>query len=81
MAISLLYSHGLHSDVVEWEIVIMDVQPTNMQQTPWWNHVNTNQKCDQHLVESMPWRILMVMQHGTSKVYIIKWLVSAYQAL
>ncbi len=44
-------------DVVGWEICIMDVQPTNLQQlrdaimSIW---TKTSEECFQHLVESMP---------------------------
>ncbi len=67
-------------DVVEREIHIMDVQPTNLQQlrdaiVPIWT--NISEECFQHLVESMPRRIKAVLKAtGTSKVYLIKWLVS-----
>ncbi len=69
------YSNGLHShlnpidlnpiehiwDAVEWEIRIMDVQPTNLQQLRdaimlIWT------KCFQHLAESMPRRIKAVLK-------------------
>ncbi len=73
-------------DVVEREIQIMDVQPTNMQQLhdaimSIWTQIF--EECFQHLVESMPRRIKAVLkakgvQPGTSKVYLIKWPVSVY---
>ncbi len=73
-------------DVVEREIRIMDVQPTNLQQLrdalmSIWTKIS--EECCQHLVESVPRRIKAVLkakgvQHGTSKVYIIKWPVSVY---
>jgi len=67
-------------DVVEREILIMDVQPTNLQQlcdaimTIW---TKISEQCLQHLVESMTRRIKTVLkrkgvQPGTSKVYLIK---------
>ncbi len=52
-------------DVVEQEIRIMDVQPTNLQQlrdaimSIW---TNISEECFQHLVESMPRRIKAVMK-------------------
>ncbi len=71
-------------DVVEREIGIMDVQPTNLQQLcdavmSVWSR--TSEECFQHLVESMPRRIKAVLkaegvQPGTSKVSLIKWPVS-----
>ncbi len=71
-------------DVVEQEICIMDVQPTNPQQLrdaimSIWPKIS--QECFQHLVESMPWRIKTVLKAkegptGTSKMYLIKWPVS-----
>ncbi len=87
---SSLYSNGLHShdlnpvehicDVVEREIHIMDVQPTNLQQLrdaimSIWTKIS--EECFQHLVESMPRRIKTVLkakgvQTSTSKVYLIK---------
>ncbi len=67
-------------DVVEREIHIMDVQPTNLQQLrdaimSIWNKIS--EECFQHLVESMPRRIKEVLkakgvQRGTSKVYLIR---------
>ncbi len=62
-------------DVVEREIHIMDVQPTNLQQlrdvimTIW---TKISEECFQHLVESIPRRIKSVLktkgvQPGTSK--------------
>ncbi len=71
-------------DVVEREIHIMDVQPTNLQQLrdairSIWTKIS--EECFQHLVESMPrrkfWRQKGV-QPGTSKLYPIKWPVSVY---
>ncbi len=73
-------------DVVEREILIMDVQTTNLQQlcdaimTIW---TNISEQCFQHLVESTPRRIKAVLktkgvQSGTSKEYLIKWPVSVY---
>uniref|UniRef100_A0A3B4Z7B4 Transposase Tc1-like domain-containing protein n=1 Tax=Stegastes partitus TaxID=144197 RepID=A0A3B4Z7B4_9TELE len=71
-------------DVVEREIRIMDVQPTNLQQLrvaimSIWSKIS--EECFQYLVESMPQRIKAVLkakgvQPSTSKVYLIKWLVS-----
>ncbi len=68
-------------DVVEREIYIMDVQPTNLQQLrdaiiSIWTKIS--EECFQHLVESMPWRIKVVLkakrvQPSTSKVCLIKW--------
>ncbi len=63
---SSLYSNDLHShqisiehlwDVVEQEILIMDVQPTNMQQLldaimSIWTKIS--EEFFQHIVESMP---------------------------
>jgi len=52
-------------DVVEWEIRIVDVQPTNLQQlrdaimSIW---TKTSEECFQHLVESMPRRIKAVLK-------------------
>ncbi len=52
-------------DVVEREIHIMDVQPTNLQQlrdaimSIW---TKLSEECFQHLVESMPWRIKAVLK-------------------
>ncbi len=75
-------------DVVEREICILDVQPTNLQQLrdaimSIWTKIS--EECFQHLVESMPWRIRAVLkanvQPGTSKVYLIKWPVSVYYNL
>ncbi len=73
-------------DVVEREIHIMDVQPTNLQQLrdaimSIWTKIS--EECFQHLVESMPRRIKAVLkakgvQPGTSKVYLIKWPVNVY---
>ncbi len=52
-------------DVVEREIHIMDVQPTNLQQLrdaimSIWTKISED--CFQHLVESMPWRIKAVLK-------------------
>ncbi len=94
MTMSSLYSNGLQSpdlnpiehlwDVVKWEIHIIDVQPTNLQQLheaimSIWTKIS--EECFQHLVKSMPRRIKAVLktkgvQRGTSKVYLIKWPVS-----
>ncbi len=63
----------------------MDVQPTNLEKlcdaimSKW---AKISEECFQHLVESMPRRIKAVLnvkavQHGTSKVYLIKWPVSS----
>ncbi len=71
-------------NVVEREICIMDMQPTNLQQlrdaimSIW---TNISEECFQYLVESMPRRIKAVLkakgvQPGNSKVYLIKWPVS-----
>ncbi len=72
--------------VVEREIRIMDVQPTNLQQLrdaimPIWTKISEG--CFQHLVESIPRRNKAVwrqrgVQPGTSNMYIIKWPVSVY---
>ncbi len=73
-------------DVVEREIRIMDVQPTNLQQLrdailSTWTKIS--EECFQHLVKSMPqelrqfWRQNGV-QPGTSKVHLIKWPVNVY---
>ncbi len=73
-------------DVVEREIHIIDVQPTNLQQlrdaimSIW---IKISEECFQHPVESMPRRIKAVLkakwiQPGTSNVYLIKWPVSIY---
>ncbi len=73
-------------DVVEREIQIMDVQPTNLQQLrdnimSIWTKIS--EEYFQHIVESMHeesrqfWRQKGV-QPGTSKVYLIKWPVNAY---
>ncbi len=74
-------------DVVEREIRIMDVQPTNLQQLrdaimSIWTKIS--EECFQHLVESMPWRIKVVLKSKvgptrTSKVYLIKWPASVSQ--
>ncbi len=73
MTMCSLYSNGLQSpdlnpiehlwDVVEREIHIMDVQPTNLQQLcdaimSIWTKIS--EECIQHLVESMPRRIKAV---------------------
>ncbi len=56
-------------DVVEWEIRIMDVQPTYLQQlrddimSIW---TKTSEECFQHLVESMPGRIKAVLKAEAS---------------
>ncbi len=69
-------------DVVEWEIHIMNVQPTNLQQLcdaimSIWTKIS--EECFQHLVESMPQRIKEKgVQPDTIKVYLIKWPVSVY---
>ncbi len=52
-------------DVVKWQIHIMDVQPTNLQQLcdaimSIWTKIS--EECFQHLVESMPWRIKAVLK-------------------
>ncbi len=52
-------------DVVEREIRIMDVQPTNLQQLrdaimSIWTKIS--EECFQHLVESMPWRMKAVLK-------------------
>ncbi len=52
-------------DVLEWEIHIMDVQPTNLQQQrdaimSIWTKVS--EECFQHLVEFMPQRIKVVLK-------------------
>ncbi len=72
-------------DVVEREIHIMDVQPTNLQplrdaiMSIW---TKFSEECFQHLVESMPWKLRQFWrQNGVqpcSKVYLIKWPVSLY---
>ncbi len=75
MTMSSLYSNDLQSpdlnpiehlwDVVEREILIMDVQPTNLQQlrdaimSIW---TNISEECFQRLVESMPQRIEAVLK-------------------
>ncbi len=52
-------------DVVEWDICIMDKQPTNMQQlrdaimSIW---IKISEECFQHLVQSMPRRIKAVLK-------------------
>ncbi len=73
-------------DVVEREIHIIDVQPKNLQQLRdaiMSILTNISEECFQHLVESMPRRIKVVLkakvvQPGTSKVYLINWPVSGY---
>ncbi|MDF4270252.1 hypothetical protein P3382_26790, partial [Vibrio parahaemolyticus] len=60
----------------------MDVQPTNLQQLC----DAISEECFQHLVESMTPRIKAVLktkrvQPGTSKVNLIKWLVSVYNLI
>jgi len=72
--------------VVQWEIRIIDVQPTNLQQLrnaimSIWTKIS--EECFQYLVESMPRRIKAVLkakgvQPFTSKVYLIKWPVSLH---
>ncbi len=52
-------------DVVEWEIRILDVQLTNLQQLrdaimSIWTKIS--EECFQHLVESMPRRIKAVLK-------------------
>ncbi len=52
-------------DLVEWEIYIMDVQPTNLQQLhdafmSIWTKIS--EECFQHLVVSMPRRIKAVLK-------------------
>ncbi len=52
-------------DVVEREIHILDVQPTNLQQLcdaimSIWTKIS--EECFQHLFESMPWRIKAVLK-------------------
>ncbi len=54
-------------DVVEREILIMDVQPSNLQQLrdvimPIWT--NISEECFQNLVESMPRRIKAVLKEN-----------------
>ncbi len=69
-------------DVVEREIHIMDVQPTNLQQLcdaimSIWTTIS--EECLQDLVESMPRRRRQNgVQPSTSKVYLINWPVSVY---
>ncbi len=75
MTMSSLYSNGLQSpdinpikhlwDVVEREIRIMDVKPTNLQQLrdaiiSIWTKIS--EECFQHLIESMPRRIKAVLK-------------------
>ncbi len=70
--------------MVEREICIMDVQPTNLQQLrdaimSIWTKIS--EECFQHLVESMPRRIKAVLKAKggpthTSKVYLIQWPMS-----
>lgn len=92
------YSNDLHScqisiqgqlcDVVDREICIIDVQPTNPPATVWCYHVSMDQNlrnisssflnlCHKGLRQF--WRQKGV-QPGTSKVYLIKWPVSLYGA-
>ncbi len=76
-------------DVVEREILIMDVQPTNLQQLrdavmSIWTKIS--EECFKHLVESMPRKIKAVPEAkegplGTSKVYLIKWPVSVWKLM
>lgn len=52
-------------DVLEWEICIMDVQPTNLQQLrdvimSIWTRIS--EECFQYLVESTPQRIMAVLR-------------------
>ncbi len=73
-------------DVVEREILIMDVQTTNLQQLrddimSIWTKIS--EECFQHLVKSVSRRIKTVLkakgvQPDNSKVYLIKWPVSVY---
>ncbi len=49
-------------DVVEREIRIMDVQPTNLQQQQLSIWTKISEECFQHLVESMPWRIKALLK-------------------
>ena len=86
MASTVTRSHPIEhlSDVVEREICIMDVQPTNLQQLydatlSLWTKLS--EECFQHLGESMSQIIKAVLkakgiQSDTSKVYLIKWPVS-----
>ncbi len=75
MTMSSLYSNGLQSpdinpiehlwDLVEREICIMDVQPTNLHQLrdairSIWTKIS--EECFQHLVESIPRRIKAVLK-------------------
>ncbi len=76
-------------DVVEREIHIMNVQPTNLQKLcdaimSIWTKIS--EECFQHLVESMPRRFKAVLKAkggppGTSMVYLIKWPVSVLYML
>ncbi len=73
-------------DVVEQEILIMNVQPTNLQQLrdaimSIWTKIS--EECFQHLVKSMPQKIRQFwrqkgVQPDTSKVYLIRWPVCVY---
>ncbi len=70
-------------DVVEREIRIMDVQPTNLQQLrdaimSIWTKIS--EECFQHFVESIQRLIKAVLRAkvGPSKVYLIKWPVGVY---
>ncbi len=69
-------------DVVEREIQIMDVQPTNLQQLRdaimlIWTKIS--EEYFQHIVESMHEESRQKgVQPGTSKVHLIKWPVNAY---
>ncbi len=49
-------------DVVEQDIHIMDVQPTNLQQLRDAIWTKISEECFQHIVESMPRRIKGVMK-------------------
>ncbi len=72
-------------DVVEREIRIMDVQPTNLQQL---RHAimsirtKISEECFQHLVQSheelSQFWTQKAVQPGTSNVYLIKWPLSVY---
>ncbi len=78
-------------DVVEREIRIMDVQPTNLQQLcdaimSIWTKIS--EECFQHLVESMPWRIKAVLnakggptqyQHGVPNKVACKYILTHYR--
>ncbi len=63
--LSIVSDHVHLCDVVEWEIRIMDVQPTNLQQLrdaimSIWTKIS--EECFQHLVESIPQRIKAVLK-------------------